>query len=183
MPLRRLELVNFKSYRGEQIIHFGEAPFSCIIGPNGSGKSNLMDAISFVLGVKSAQLRSTQLRDLVYRGRKAAEGANEMGLDVDVPETQTQTQDDPDARTASVMAVYEDSDGKEWKFKRTIAMSGTSTYYLNSKACTWNNYNQQLEKFNILVKAKNFLVFQGDVEGVASQDSKALAQLIDRISG
>ena len=34
-----------------------------------SGKSNLMDAISFVLGVKSAQLRSSQLKDLIYRGR------------------------------------------------------------------------------------------------------------------
>jgi structural maintenance of chromosome 1 len=54
---------------------------------------------------------------------------------------------------------------------------------LNSRAVPWNAYNQQLEKFNILVKAKNFLVFQGDVEGVASQDSKALAKLIDRISG
>ena len=32
----------------------------------GSGKSNLMDAISFVLGVQSAQLRGTALRDLVY---------------------------------------------------------------------------------------------------------------------
>jgi chromosome segregation ATPase len=31
-----------------------------------------MDAISFVLGVKSAQLRSSQLRDLVYRGRRLA---------------------------------------------------------------------------------------------------------------
>ena len=29
-----------------------------------------MDAISFVLGVKSAQLRSSQLKDLVYRGRR-----------------------------------------------------------------------------------------------------------------
>ena len=47
----------------------------------------------------------------------------------------------------------------------------------------WTAYNLQLEKFNVLVKAKNFLVFQGDVEGVASQDSKALARLIDRISG
>ena len=28
-----------------------------------------MDAISFVLGIKSSHLRSTQLRDLVYRGR------------------------------------------------------------------------------------------------------------------
>ena len=64
-----------------------------------------------------------------------------------------------------------------------INVAGASTYHLNSSAVPWNAYNQQLEKFNILVKAKNFLVFQGDVEGVASQDSKALAKLIDRISG
>lgn len=184
MPLRRLELSNFKSYRGTQVIDFGVAPFTCIIGPNGSGKSNLMDAISFVLGVKSAQLRSTQLRDLVYRGRKAAEGANEMGLDVPVPETQEESLNGSnDARTASVMAVYADEAGEEWTFKRTISMAGASTYYLNGKVVQWSAYNQQLEKFNILVKAKNFLVFQGDVEGVASQDSKALAKLIDRISG
>lgn len=183
MPLRRLELNNFKSYRGTQVIDFGEAPFTCIIGPNGSGKSNLMDAISFVLGVKSAQLRSTQLRDLVYRGRKAAEGANELGLDVPIPETQDESLNGNDARTASVTAVYEDEATKEWTFKRSISMSGASTYYLNGKAVGWSAYNEQLEKFNILVKAKNFLVFQGDVEGVASQDSKALARLIDRISG
>ena len=40
--------------------------FTSIIGPNCSGKSNLMDAISFVLGVQSAQLRGAALRDLVY---------------------------------------------------------------------------------------------------------------------
>ena len=62
-------------------------------------------------------------------------------------------------------------------------MTGQSTYYLNAKPVQWSQYNAQLEKFNILVKAKNFLVFQGDVEGIASQDSKALARLIDRISG
>ena len=28
-----------------------------------------MDAISFVLGIKSSHLRSTNLKDLVYRGR------------------------------------------------------------------------------------------------------------------
>lgn len=38
---------------------------AAIIGPNGSGKSNLMDAISFVLGVKTAQLRGN-LKDLLY---------------------------------------------------------------------------------------------------------------------
>ncbi|WVW83042.1 hypothetical protein I302_105059 [Kwoniella bestiolae CBS 10118] len=168
MPLKRLELSNFKSYRGQQVISFGDAPFTCIIGPNGAGKSNLMDAISFVLGVKSAQLRSTQLKDLVYRGRKAAQIDDEE-MDIDEETQQTQLGSDTDARTAWVMVVYEDEKGKEWSFRR--------------RSVAWKEYNGQLEKFNVLVKAKNFLVFQGDVEGVASQDSKALARLIDRISG
>lgn len=89
----------------------------CIIGPNGAGKSNLMDAISFVLGVRSAQLRSTQLKDLVYRGRKASD---EDGMDVDddaAPDTDEEDEGN-DAKTAFVVAVYEDDDGKEWHFKR-----------------------------------------------------------------
>lgn len=48
---------------------------------------------------------------------------------------------------------------------------------------TYNAYNAQLTELNILVKAKNFLVFQGDVEAVASQSPKELARLIDQISG
>nr|XP_019042266.1 cohesin complex subunit psm1 [Kwoniella bestiolae CBS 10118]OCF21196.1 cohesin complex subunit psm1 [Kwoniella bestiolae CBS 10118] len=182
MPLKRLELSNFKSYRGQQVISFGDAPFTCIIGPNGAGKSNLMDAISFVLGVKSAQLRSTQLKDLVYRGRKAAQIDDEE-MDIDEETQQTQLGSDTDARTAWVMVVYEDEKGKEWSFRRSISAGGASSYFLNGRSVAWKEYNGQLEKFNVLVKAKNFLVFQGDVEGVASQDSKALARLIDRISG
>ena len=65
----------------------------------------------------------------------------------------------------------------------SIAASGSSSYTLNNKDITFKLYNAQLEKFNILTKAKNFLVFQGDVEGLAIQDGEALAKLIDRISG
>lgn len=38
--LIRLELFNFKSYKGHHILLFGDAYFASIIGPNGSGKSN-----------------------------------------------------------------------------------------------------------------------------------------------
>lgn len=31
------------------------------------GKSNLMDAISFVVGLQSKELRGKQLKDLIYR--------------------------------------------------------------------------------------------------------------------
>lgn len=32
-----------------------------------TGKSNLMDAISFVVGLQSKELRGKQLKDLIYR--------------------------------------------------------------------------------------------------------------------
>lgn len=208
-----------------------------------------MDAISFVLGVKSNQLRSNVLKDLIYRGREAAQGqeenlngdGDENGGDTtakkpkktkkkDTKQTKLgkrkQREDDPDAsdeeeemedddedeeeeddseeedeseeeegpagatrtgendaKTAWVMAVYEDAEAKEFKYKRSINSKGSSTYSLNGRAVTHTTYNQSLEKHNILVKAKNFLVFQGDVEAVAQQNPKELSKLIDQISG
>jgi structural maintenance of chromosome 1 len=65
----------------------------------------------------------------------------------------------------------------------SISLSGSSEYKINGKTVSYKRYNDQLETFNILVKAKNFLVFQGDVEAVASQSPKDLAKLIDQISG
>lgn len=60
--LLHLEIENFKSYRGLHVVG-PFTNFTAVIGPNGSGKSNLMDAISFVCGVKTAQLRgSLQVR-------------------------------------------------------------------------------------------------------------------------
>ena len=121
MPLARIELCDFKSYRGHQVI----GPFknfTSIIGPNGAGKSNLMDAISFVLGVKSAVLRSSQLKDLVYRGRKLARDSAE-GADGNADEANEEEEEEGEgegtAKKAWVLAVYLDAQGKEWKFQRT----------------------------------------------------------------
>lgn len=82
-----------------------------MIGPNGAGKSNLMDAISFVLAVKSSTLRSAALKDLIYRtGSKNEDGAEDDEGDEDEGVTQ--------AKKAWVKAVYVDSDDNEWIFQR-----------------------------------------------------------------
>lgn len=61
-----LEVENFKSYKGlQQIGPFRD--FTAVVGPNGSGKSNLMDAISFVLGVQTDHLRG-RLMELLHKG-------------------------------------------------------------------------------------------------------------------
>ncbi|KAJ2158596.1 Structural maintenance of chromosomes protein 1 [Coemansia sp. RSA 552] len=170
--LVQLELENFKSYRGRQVIG-PFTSFTAVVGVNGSGKSNLMDAISFVLGVRSAHLRSTQLKDLVYRGR-AVSGSDDG---------QTDEAGDQRTRRAWVRAIYEDDDERTIVFQRSISSSGDSEYRIGNRAVSLSTYNQALEKQNILVKAKNFLVFQGDVEAVAAQSPKDLTRLIEQISG
>lgn len=121
MPLVRIEVCDFKSYRGHQTI----GPFrnfTSVIGPNGAGKSNLMDAISFVLGVKSAQLRSSQLKDLVYRGRRLArnpDGEDGGQAPPEDDDEEGEGEGEGTAKKAWVLAVYEDAAKKEWKFQRT----------------------------------------------------------------
>ncbi|KAH9976926.1 cohesin complex subunit psm1, partial [Russula compacta] len=87
------------------------------------------------------------------------------------------------ANKAWVLAVFEDEKKKEWLFQRTISTTGASEYKLNKRTVTYTTYNEALIKHNILVRAKNFLVFQGDVEAVASQSSKELTRLVEQISG
>ncbi|KAI6361668.1 hypothetical protein MCOR25_006413 [Pyricularia grisea] len=193
--LLRLELFNFKSYKGHHTLLFGDSYFTSIIGPNGSGKSNSMDAISFVLGIKSSHLRSTHLKDLVYRGRvmktsKINEDGSAAAPDTNGhtngahngdDESQPATRTDP--KTAWVMAVYEDEAGDEQRWKRSITSQGASEYRINERVVTSQAYNEALEAENILIKARNFLVFQGDVEAIANQSPQDLTRLIEQISG
>ena len=160
--LKRLELENFKSYYGLQIVGpFDD--FTCIIGPNGSGKSNMMDAISFVLGVQSRHLRSNQLKELIFR----------------------KDSNSPPERKASVKLVYETSEseisgykkGQLINFSRVVSSTGVSSYKLDDKEVTYEVYESLLQKIGVLVKARNFLVFQGDVESVASKSPQVIIQI------
>ena len=117
-----------------------------------------MDAISFVLGIKSSHLRSAHLRDLVYRGRvlktskinddgsAAAPATNGHangdgeGSDDDNSPSQRPARNDP--KSAWVMAVYEDDGGDEQKWKRTITNQGASEYRINDRVVTAQQYNE-----------------------------------------
>ena len=157
-----------------------------------------MDAISFVLGIKSSHLRSAHLRDLVFRGRvlrtskingdgsattTGVNGQTNGDAGSDQEEDQNGTQERNDPKSAWVMAVYEDDAGDEQLWKRTITNQGISEYRINDRVVSAQQYNEALESENILIKARNFLVFQGDVEAIASQSPRDLTRLIEQISG
>ena len=64
-----------------------------------------------------------------------------------------------------------------------MTLGGSSEYRINDKVVTAAQYSQILETQNILIKARNFLVFQGDVEAIASKSPRDLTKLFEQISG
>ncbi|KAF4023050.1 hypothetical protein G4228_014626 [Cervus hanglu yarkandensis] len=149
---------NFKSWRGRQVIGPFKR-FTCIIGPNGSGKSNVMDALSFVMGEKIANLRVKNIQELIH-------GAH-IGK--------------PVSSSASVKVVYLEESGEEKTFARTIR-GGCSEYRFNDNPVSRSAYITELEKIGIIVKARNCLVFQGTVESISMKKPKERTQFFEEIS-
>nr|XP_004564522.3 structural maintenance of chromosomes protein 1B [Maylandia zebra] len=156
--LKQLDIENFKSWRGKQII----GPFlrfNCIIGTNGSGKSNVMDALSFVMGERVSSLRVKHLKDLIH-------GAH-VGK--------------PVSNTARVAMRYCSDKEEETVFCRIIT-GDSSEYHINGLRVTFAKYVEELEKIGILTKAQNCLVFQGAVESIALKDPKERTKMLESIS-
>lgn len=118
-----------------------------------------MDAISFVLAEKTSNLRVKTLKDLIH------------GAPVGKPA----------ANRAFVSMVYREDSGEERTFSRII-IGSSSEYRINSKVVGLPEYSEELEKLGILIKARNFLVFQGAVESIAMKNPKERTALFEEIS-
>lgn len=68
MRLAKVTLCGFKSFADRTEFTFHD-PVTCVVGPNGCGKSNIVDAIKWVLGERSAKsLRSKEMADVIFAG-------------------------------------------------------------------------------------------------------------------
>lgn len=75
MYLKSLNIVGFKTFADETEILL-DPGFTAVVGPNGSGKSNIVDAVKWVFGEKSAKgLRGDKMDDVIFHGSEARKSA------------------------------------------------------------------------------------------------------------
>ena len=80
-----MNIIGFKTFADETDLIF-DPGFTAVVGPNGSGKSNIVDAIRWVLGEKSAKgLRGEKMDDVIFHGSETRDpaGFSEVSIHLD----------------------------------------------------------------------------------------------------
>lgn len=175
MYLKSLEVLNFKSFKGEVTVPLDRG-FTAITGPNGSGKSNCGDAIQFVLGPKSNRvIRAQNSADLIFNGGKNSKPA----------------------RNCSVTLVFANPvmsngrrrlplDKEEIRMSRSIRLTASNnpvtTYKLNGEESTQKVFHRLLGAANARPDGYN-IVLQGDVTSLAKMTANERRKVLDNVAG
>ena len=76
---------------------------------------------------------------------------------------------------------HDHQEEREKRFQRLI-IGNTSEYRVDGQQLSATEYNEELENLGIIPKAKNFLIFQGQVESIAMKTPKEMTALFEELS-
>jgi chromosome segregation protein len=164
--LRSVEIQGFKTFAKKTELLF-EPGITAVVGPNGSGKSNLVDAIRWVLGERSArELRGTRMEEIVYSG-----GARRPGSGM-----------------AEVRLVIDNSDGRlpvpyaEVEVLRRGYRSGESEFWLNGSRCRLRDIEELFASTGLTQQGYS-VVAQDDVDHIIQTSASERRALIEEAAG
>ena len=166
MHLKSVQVQGFKTFAKKTELLF-EPGITAVVGPNGSGKSNLVDAIRWVLGERSArELRGTRMEEIVYSGgaRRAASGMAEVRLVID----------NGDGRLPVPFAEVE--------VIRRGYRSGESDYWMNGSRCRLRDI-EELFASTGLTQQGYAVVAQDDVDHIVQTSAADRRALIEEAAG
>jgi len=168
--ISQVELTGFKSFRKQTVIPFFEG-MTAIVGENGSGKSNLFDAVSFVMGRRSSDLRAERFEYLIFNGGDKYPAANSAEVILHL-----------DNGDGEFNALLEDGQQlPEITIGRRITRK-SSTYTFLGKSCSRSELEKVLESAKIDSSGQQ-LIAQGRITEIVRRSAKRRREIIDEISG
>ncbi len=122
MRLRQIRLSGFKTFVDPAVIDL-PTNRTALVGPNGAGKSNIIDAVRWVIGERSAKsLRGEILEDVIFKGSDARAPSDIASIELIFDEVEGQ------------VGRLRDG-GSELSVRREISRDGQSVYRLNGTRC------------------------------------------------
>ena len=169
MKLKALEVNGFKSFVDRLHLHFPEG-ITTIVGPNGCGKSNVVDAVLWAIGERSAKhLRGRLMEDVIFNG---TDGRKPLGM-------------------AEVNLTFLNEDGSppkgyeecsEITITRRLYRSGESEFLINKVPCRLRDITDLFLDTGIGVNGYS-IVEQGRVEHLIAANPQERRFLIEEAGG
>ena len=169
MKLKSLEVIGFKSFVDRLHLSF-PGGITTIVGPNGCGKSNVVDAVLWVIGERSAKhLRGKLMEDVIFNG---TDGRKPLGM-------------------AEVNLTFSNENGlapeayeaySEITVTRRLYRSGESEYLINKVPCRLRDITDLFLDTGIGVNGYS-IVEQGRVEHLINANPQDRRFLIEEAAG
>jgi chromosome segregation protein len=169
MKIKKLEILGFKSFPERVSLSF-PVGITSIVGPNGCGKSNIVDAVLWAVGERSARhLRARLMEDVIFNGTN---GNKPMGM-------------------AEVSILFSNEDGRapaeyqgyeEIMVTRRFFRSGEGEYYINKNPCRLRDVADLLAGTGIGTNAYS-IIEQGKVDFLINSKPEERRLLFEEAAG
>ncbi|KAF8207243.1 condensin complex subunit SMC2 [Mycena galopus ATCC 62051] len=170
MRIEELVLEGFKSYPVRTQITGWDASFNAITGLNGTGKSNILDAISFVLGLTNmSTMRASNQTDLIYKRGQAG------------------------VTKASVTIVFDNSDvsksppghesSKQITVTRQLSLPNVTKYLLNGHKVPQASIQSLFQSVQLNINNPNFVIMQGKITKVLNMRPQEILGMVEEAAG
>ncbi|MCZ6445524.1 MAG: chromosome segregation protein SMC [Planctomycetota bacterium] len=175
--LSKISLAGFKSFADPMELRF-DAPISGIVGPNGCGKSNVVDAIKWVLGERSAKsLRGGAMMDVIFAGSAGRKplGAATVTLTFDNPVVNL---DPSDSKPRRLLGV----DTEQVDVTRRLYRDGNSEYLINGRKCRLRDIKELFMDTGVGVGAYS-IIEQGKVDALLTANPLDRRVILEEAAG
>lgn len=168
--INKVTCKGFKSFQQKTAVPFYKG-LTAIVGENGSGKSNILDAISFVFGKRSSQLRAKKLEQLIFNGGESRTPSDHAIVTIYL-----------DNSKGIFNEFLEEDEANEIKVARKVTRAGSSIYKFQGSNCKKRKIDEIAQKANIDPDSYHF-VKQGTVTEIVEQSDIERRKIIDELSG
>ncbi|MCP3903818.1 MAG: chromosome segregation protein SMC [Planctomycetes bacterium] len=178
MRLAKVTLAGFKSFADPTEFRFDE-PITGIVGPNGCGKSNVVDAVKWVLGERSAKsLRGDAMLDVIFAGSAGRKplGAATVTLTFDNPVVDDEGDQHGDTRR------FLNVDTEQVDVTRRLYRDGRSEYLINGSKCRLRDIKELFMDTGVGTHAYS-IIEQGRVDAMLTANPIERRHIFEEAAG